>query len=80
VSEAELSDIEIGEGAEARTIAVLRRTGTAPDIVWLGGYRSDMAGTKAEALEYIEEVWTDMRPLSLRKKMEGDIKRIPKDD
>ena len=27
-------------------------------------------GTKAECLSYIEEVWTDMRPLSLRKKME----------
>ena len=27
-------------------------------------------GTKAECLDYIEEVWTDMRPLSLRKKME----------
>ena len=26
-------------------------------------------GTKAECLAYIEEVWTDMRPLSLRKKM-----------
>lgn len=27
-------------------------------------------GTKAECLEYINEVWTDMRPLSLRQKME----------
>ncbi len=27
-------------------------------------------GTKAECLAYIEEVWTDMRPLGLRKKME----------
>jgi MbtH protein len=27
-------------------------------------------GPKAECLQYIEEVWTDMRPLSLRKKME----------
>jgi uncharacterized protein YbdZ (MbtH family) len=27
-------------------------------------------GTKAECLTYIKEVWTDMRPLSLRKKME----------
>lgn len=27
-------------------------------------------GTKKECLDYIEEVWTDMRPLSLRKKME----------
>lgn len=27
-------------------------------------------GPKAECLAYIEEVWTDMRPLSLRKHME----------
>jgi MbtH protein len=27
-------------------------------------------GLKDECLAYIEEVWTDMRPLSLRKKME----------
>jgi MbtH protein len=26
-------------------------------------------GPKAECLQYIEEVWTDMRPLSLRKRM-----------
>lgn len=29
-------------------------------------------GTKEECLDHIEEVWTDMRPLSLRKKMEED--------
>ena len=27
-------------------------------------------GPKGECLEYIKEVWTDMRPLSLRKKMQ----------
>lgn len=27
-------------------------------------------GTKKECLDYIEEVWTDMRPLSLRMQME----------
>ncbi|WP_394850888.1 MbtH family NRPS accessory protein [Pendulispora brunnea] len=27
-------------------------------------------GPKAECLAYIEEVWTDMRPLSLRRKMD----------
>jgi len=27
-------------------------------------------GSKAACLEYIKEVWTDMRPLSLRKKLE----------
>jgi MbtH protein len=29
-------------------------------------------GQKAECLEYIDEVWTDMRPLSLRRKMDGE--------
>jgi MbtH protein len=28
------------------------------------------SGTKEECLAYIKEVWTDMRPLSLRQKME----------
>lgn len=28
------------------------------------------SGPKADCLAYIKEVWTDMRPLSLRKKME----------
>ena len=27
-------------------------------------------GLKPECLEYVKEVWTDMRPLSLRKRME----------
>jgi len=36
------------------------------------GWRDDgRKGTKAECLAYIKEVWTDMRPLSLRKKMDG---------
>jgi len=29
------------------------------------------SGPKDECLAYIKEVWTDMRPLSLRKRMEG---------
>ena len=32
-------------------------------------------GPKQDCLDYINEVWTDMRPLSLRKKMEEDAKR-----
>jgi MbtH protein len=28
------------------------------------------SGTKSECLAYIKEIWTDMRPLSLRKAME----------
>jgi len=36
----------------------------------LGWRDADKSGSKAECLAYIKEVWTDMRPLSLRKKME----------
>jgi MbtH protein len=50
--------------------------------IWLdgrevpGGWRTvGKSGTKKECLDYIEEVWTDMRPLSLRKKMEADAAR-----
>src|SRR5690606_13563604 len=32
-------------------IAVSHRSGQAPGLVWLGGFRSDMRGTKAEALD-----------------------------
>jgi MbtH protein len=34
---------------------------------WSDGGKS---GSKDECLEYIKEVWTDMRPLSLRKRMQ----------
>ena len=33
------------------------------------------SGTKAECLAHIKEVWTDMRPLSLRKAMEADAQK-----
>jgi MbtH protein len=35
----------------------------------LGWRALDKEGTKAECLAYVKEVWTDMRPLSLRKAM-----------
>ncbi|MFQ5874602.1 MAG: MbtH family protein [Dehalococcoidia bacterium] len=36
----------------------------------LGWREAGKHGSKAACLAYIKEVWTDMRPLSLRKKME----------
>ncbi|HEV2818645.1 MAG TPA: MbtH family protein [Allosphingosinicella sp.] len=36
----------------------------------LGWKDAGKTGPKGEVLAWIEEVWTDMRPLSLRKKME----------
>jgi MbtH protein len=42
-----------------------------------GGWHAvGKTGLKAECLAYIKEVWTDMRPLSLRKQMaEAEAKR-----
>ena len=41
---------------------------------WRDGGKS---GPKADCLAYIEEVWTDMRPLSLRKAMEEAARHPP---
>ena len=37
----------------------------------LGWTAVGKTGLKTECLDYIKEVWTDMRPLSLRKQMEN---------
>ena len=37
--------------ADGETIAFLRRGGKNPNVLWLGGFRSEMTGTKAEALD-----------------------------
>ena len=47
----ELNFLEVGVGNQERKIAVRARPGKSPGLVWLGGYRSDMLGTKAEALD-----------------------------
>jgi MbtH protein len=36
----------------------------------LGWTDAGKSGSKMECLAYIKEVWTDMRPLSLRRKMD----------
>jgi pimeloyl-ACP methyl ester carboxylesterase len=50
-----LGYLTAGSGSSARRIAYLRRTSRAlapkPGIVWLGGFKSDMRGTKAEHLD-----------------------------
>ena len=43
--------IEVGAGDQARRIAVLARPGVSPGLFWLSGFNSDMAGTKAVALD-----------------------------
>ncbi|HEU5377241.1 MAG TPA: MbtH family protein [Ktedonobacteraceae bacterium] len=37
-------------------------------------------GPKNECLAYIEEIWTDMRPLSLKKLMEGASGQLTGED
>jgi pimeloyl-ACP methyl ester carboxylesterase len=41
---------EVNVGAGGRRIAVLRDPGAEPAVLWLGGFRSDMTGSKAEAI------------------------------
>ena len=43
--------IEVGQGGAARRIAVRARAGGLPGLFWLGGFKSDMMGTKAVALD-----------------------------
>ncbi|MCX7312324.1 MAG: alpha/beta hydrolase [Hyphomicrobiales bacterium] len=43
--------IEAGSGAASRRIAALVRPGTSPGLFWMGGFKSDMGGTKAVALD-----------------------------
>src|SRR5918911_5095010 len=43
--------LEVGSGERARRIALLQREGAGPIVVWLGGFRSDMRSTKADALD-----------------------------
>src|SRR5690349_18733020 len=45
--------IDVGEGEATRRLAVRARPGTGqgPGLFWLGGFNSDMKGTKAVALD-----------------------------
>src|ERR1700737_2170169 len=43
--------IVVGKDSAARSIAVRARAGGGPALFWLGGFNSDMQGTKALALD-----------------------------
>ena len=43
--------LDIGEGQQGRAITVLSRAGEGAPVVWLGGFKSDMASTKAGYLD-----------------------------
>ncbi len=49
MSEARLTSQTIE--SPARTVAVRAREGKSPGLFWLGGFKSDMKGTKAEAID-----------------------------
>jgi pimeloyl-ACP methyl ester carboxylesterase len=51
MSEASLKSTNVGQGQAARRIAVRPRDGKPPGVFWLGGFKSDMQGTKAVALD-----------------------------
>jgi pimeloyl-ACP methyl ester carboxylesterase len=55
IPDAVLAFIDVGEGPSARRIAVRSRRGQGleqgPGLVWLGGFKSDMQGSKAVALD-----------------------------
>jgi pimeloyl-ACP methyl ester carboxylesterase len=57
--EAEVSMISVGQDDGIRDIAVLHQPGQGsedgPMLVWLGGYRSDMTGTKALEMAKLAE-------------------------
>ena len=46
-----LKTLDVGTGSTARSITVRQREGAAPGLFWLGGFKSDMGGTKAVALD-----------------------------
>ena len=45
-----LNFLNLGTASDERAIAVRRDDGGGPGLFWLGGFKSDMKGTKAEAL------------------------------
>jgi pimeloyl-ACP methyl ester carboxylesterase len=51
------TSIEVGESTTSRRIAVRARAGGGPGLFWLGGFNSDMQGTKAIALD----AWAETR-------------------
>ncbi len=55
MSNADPDMLDVGEGGESRRIAMrvlpAKSGSSLPALVWLGGYRSDMTGTKAIELE-----------------------------
>jgi alpha-beta hydrolase superfamily lysophospholipase len=43
--------LTVGDGSNARDIALIRRAGASPGLFWLGGFMSSMEGSKAVAVD-----------------------------
>ena len=51
MNDARLTSLAVNTSLPDRTVAVRVREGENPGLFWLGGFKSDMKGTKAEALD-----------------------------
>lgn len=58
-----MNDIQRLTRPDGETLAYRRVEGSGPTVVWIGGFRSDMEGTKALALEAaaVERGWSYVR-------------------
>ena len=65
MSESRLTSLTIE--SPKRTIAVRAREGEAPGLFWLGGFKSDMKGTKAQALDHVRTFLKAHLPVMQRK-------------
>jgi pimeloyl-ACP methyl ester carboxylesterase len=50
MSDTNIEFLDVGSGSDRRAIAVAAQGGDAPGIFWLSGFKSDLRGTKAQAL------------------------------
>ena len=65
--EGDLTKYTANEGTLPLRVAIADKLRRENALGWNDAGKS---GTKEDCLAYIKEVWTDMRPLSLRKRME----------
>jgi MbtH protein len=66
----------MSDGMASETYRVVRNDEEQYSLWWAdrelpaGWHQAGRVGSRQECLSYIDEVWTDMRPLSLRRWME----------
>jgi pimeloyl-ACP methyl ester carboxylesterase len=50
MSDPTIEFLDVGSGSDRRAIAIVAEAGEAPGIFWLSGFKSELRGTKAQAL------------------------------